>query len=134
MADERRMSESISGYPHWKPEMGISATPALPAILASGWEEHHKSQSALISTQVLAQPVQGGIIGILPSLTAGSQRLSHLPLASTMAHTDILQRLGKLKARDHLALVKLNEQADVKPAIFCCLDLCVNHKPTTLTA
>lgn len=43
VAGERRMSESILGYPQWEPEMGISATPALPAILAFGWEEHHKS-------------------------------------------------------------------------------------------
>lgn len=43
VADERRMTESILGYPQWEPEMGISATPALPAILAVGWEEHHKS-------------------------------------------------------------------------------------------
>lgn len=43
MAAERRMSESILGYPQWEPEMDISATPALPAILAFGWEEHHKS-------------------------------------------------------------------------------------------
>lgn len=43
VADERRMTESILGYPQWEPEMGISATPALPAILAVRWEEHHKS-------------------------------------------------------------------------------------------
>lgn len=57
---------------------------------------------------------------------------SHLPHVHNGSGA-VLQRLGKLKARGHLALAKLDVQPDVKPAIFCYLDLCFNHKTTTLS-
>lgn len=139
VADERRMSESIPGYPQWEPEMGISATPALPASLASGWEEHHKSiprcqpSSPPRCSHSLCRPSVGGITWH-PSISY-CRLTKALPHPPHICHGsgDALQRLGKLKARDHVALAKLNEQPDVKLAIFRCLSLCFNHKPTIFT-
>lgn len=120
-------------------EMGISAAPALPAILASGWEEHFKfinryqrssSPRCLCS---LYRPNTGGITSCpyicYCTFTKG---LPHLPHVHN-GFGAVLQRVGKLKARDHLALAKLDVQPDLKPAIFCYLNLCFNDKTTTLS-
>lgn len=120
-------------------EMGISAAPALPAVLASGWEEHYKfitmyqRSSSPRCSRNLYSPNMGGVTWdpyiCYCRLTKALPHLPHIRSGSGA----VLQRVRKLKARDRLALVKLDMQPDVKPALFCYLDLCFNRKTTTLS-
>lgn len=120
-------------------EMGISATPAPCAIPASGWEEHYEfitryqcssSPRCLCS---LYRPNMGRIAWhpyiCYCTLT---KALPHHPHVHNSSKA-ILQRVGKLKDRDHLALAKPGVQPDVKTAIFCYLNMCFSQKTTTLS-
>lgn len=104
--------------------MSISTAPALPALLASGWEEHYNFMTRYqcsFPPGCSCSLCKSGTGGITPHLCICyctlTNVLSHLPHVCNGSGT-VLQRVGKLKVRDHLALAKLDVHSDVKLAIL----------------